>query len=121
MSIVESAAIFLCYVIATLALAVLVLVGYALSWLYARRGWPAEPTRGNCWSYAVPLWLRAGPETSGLLVTKSEHAPVPHVRFVPQVAGVEAMEFVPRAPRRGLRGVMASFWFDGEVRKGRAP
>jgi predicted nucleotidyltransferase len=40
------------------------------------------------------------------------------VRYVPSLDGVAYEEFVPNESRRGWRGVLHSFWFDGHVKRG---
>jgi hypothetical protein len=104
-----------CYVVATFCLMVLVLVGYALAILYTVR--PEEEEAWNCWAFAVPKWL-VDPVTTGLLVTKSEHAPVPHVRYVPSTVGIWVEEAVPESPRRGWRAIFDSFRFKAKIKKG---
>lgn len=111
----RQAGIFACYVVATLALGVLVLVGYALSWLY-RGECPDEHAAWNCWSFAVPKWLQ-DPVRSGLLISCSAHLKaIPHVRFVPSVAGVDYEEAVPENPRKGWRAVFDSVKFKARIR-----
>lgn len=90
------------------------IVGWALTKLYG--GQVPESTHGNCWSYAVPKFLLM-PTISGLLVTLSEHAPVPHVRYVPVARAVSFEEAVPVEPKKGLQGVMDSFWYELRIRK----
>lgn len=110
--------IFLCYAAATVSLAVLVLVGFALTKLYRLRGWPQESVVGNCWSYAIPLWLKA-PRKTYLVVDVSRFAPVPHVRFAQSIDGLMVREFKPARPQRGFKGVLDSFWFRGRIRVGK--
>jgi hypothetical protein len=110
--------VFLCYVVATVALAVLVMVGWALTKLYGSR-WPAESFDGNCWSFAIPKWLM-NPSGTYLVVSLSRHVPVPHVRFAPSIAGLYVEELQPAAPRKGFRGILDSFWFRGKANKGQS-
>jgi hypothetical protein len=105
------------YAAATVSLAILFLVGVGLTALYRRYGWPEQGDKGNCWAYAVPHWLRS-PVKSCIAVSLSPRAPVPHVRYVPSLDGVAYEEFVPNESRRGWRGVLHSFWFDGHVKRG---
>jgi hypothetical protein len=108
--------IFLCYVAATLCLGALTVIGYCLTALY--RELPEEDGAWNCWAYAVPKWL-VDPVDTALLVTKSEHAPVPHCRYIPFFDGLYAEEAVPARPHRGLKGILDSFKFKAKIRKGR--
>lgn len=108
--------IFFCYVLATFCLMVLVIVGYALAILYTAM--PEEEESWNCWAFAVPKWL-VDPVTTGLLVTKSEHAPVPHVRYVPSTVGIWVEEAVPEKPHKGWKAIFDSFKFKARVKKGR--
>ena len=110
-------AIFACYVIATGALFVLVMVGFLLDWLYGEDK-PDEADAWNCWSFAVPKWLN-DPVTSGLLVSCSAHfKAIPHVRYVPSIIGVDYEEAVPEEPRKGWRAVFDSVKFKAKIRKG---
>ena len=109
-------AIFGCYVVATIALAVLVAVGVALTKLYRAR-WPEEASNGNCCSFAVPKFLQ-DPRRAALVVNLSRHTLVPHVRFMPHTEGVYFEELVPLHPKRGWKGVLDSFWFKGRIRRG---
>jgi hypothetical protein len=109
--------IFLAYLIGTAALAVVALMFCALFFLYRARGWPEEPGVGNCWSYAIPVFLR-NPTNTYLVIDLSNYAPVPHVRFAKSIEGLEVQEFKPLHPKRGFRGLFDSFWFRGHIRKG---
>ena len=111
------AAIFCSYVVATVALAVVVFVCWCLTKLYTMKGWPEEPAMGNCWSYAIPIFLRH-PTNTYLVIDLSNYAPVPHVRFAKSIEGLEVQEFKPLHPKKGGRGLFDSFWFRGRVRKG---
>jgi hypothetical protein len=104
-----------CYVLATIALAVLMFVGWALIKLYRDR-WPPESTKGNCWSFAIPKWLRQ-PRKTYLVIDMSRHAKVAHVRFAPSIDGLYVEELKPAKPQRGFKGLMDSLWFDGRIRK----
>lgn len=108
--------IFLCYVVATLCLGMLTVIGFCLTALY--RNLPDEGGAWNCWAFAIPKWL-VDPVESGVLVTKSPHAPVPHCRYVPDLTGIYAEEAVPAKPQRGLRGILDSFKFKARIKKGR--
>jgi hypothetical protein len=112
--------VFLCYVLATVALTVLLGVGWALTKLYNLGGWPDGQERGNCWSFAVPKFLRS-PRIAGLLVSLSVHTAVPHVRYVRDVQQFEFEEFVPVQPLKGWRAIRDSFWFRGISRKRGGP
>lgn len=107
--------IFACYVVATLCLAVLVLVGYALKGLYGEH-MPEESEAWNCWAFAVPKWL-VDPVRTGLLITKSAHGPVPHTRYVPSLVNIYYEEAIPLAPRKGWRSVIDSFKFKAKINK----
>lgn len=111
--------VLLCYVVGTLCLTVLAIVGVALTWLYQRKGWPDEKTAVNCWAFAIPKWLHAGTFRSHLLIRSSEYAKiVPHVQFAPGPLTQYIEEFQPTSPRTGWRGVLAAFWHKGRIRKG---
>ena len=114
-----SGLIFLCYFIATLCLGVLVLIGYALTWLYKRVGWPDGLTAWNCWAFAFAKWLEQGPRETYLIVNLSPHGPIPHVRFAKSINGLEVSELKPLKPRKGFRAIIDSIKFKGRVRKGK--
>jgi hypothetical protein len=108
----RSALIFIAFAISTGALAMLVLMGIALYNLYRWRR-PSASRYGNCWSFAIPLFL-SDLRRYRLVVSASRY-----VRIVPHVQvtdGDRLWEFVPVAPRRGFRGLLDSFWFHGKVR-----
>jgi len=109
--------IFILYALATFALAIMVFVGFGLTWLYKWRGWPdSNPKRANCWAVAVPLWLR-DPVNTALVMTVSRHTRfVPHVRYAPTLRGVEYTEYVPINPKKGVEAVGDSIWFRGKLR-----
>ena len=77
---------------------------YVLTALMILLGQKVHPTSkyGNCWSYAVPLWLRYG---GHLAVRASDHNkflwvfPLPHVKFIPVLPpeGVEMRQFIPQS------------------------
>lgn len=111
--------VFLCYAVATIALALLVLVGVALTGLYRRKGWPAEQDAGNCWAFAIPKWLQAGTFENSLRIRSSEHVKwIPHVQFMPGPLTQYIEESMPVRPGRGWRGVLKSFWHKAKIRKG---
>lgn len=113
------ALVLLCYVVGALCLAVLALVGVALTWLYRRKGWPDEREAVNCFAFAIPKWLRAGTFRSYLLIRSSEYLKIlPHVQFVSGPLTQYIEEFQPVSPRTGWRGLLAAFWHKGRVRKG---
>lgn len=105
-----------CYVLATVCLAVLMGVGWLLIKLY-RDSWPPESGVGNCWSFAIPKWLKQPKETY-LVIDMSRHAKVAHVRFAPSIEGLYVEELKPAKPQRGLKGLADSLWFRGRIRKG---
>ena len=80
---------------------------YVLTALIILLGQKVHPTSkyGNCWSYAVPLWLRYG---GHLAVRASDHNkflwvfPLPHVKFIPVLPpeGVEMRQFIPPESER---------------------
>lgn len=110
--------VFLCYVIATICLTGMVLMGLCLRWLYEKKGWPNQTDKGNCWSFAFPRWLD-DPSKSYLVVRTTHHrAPIAHVQFAPSIEGLEVEEFVPLNPQRGWKAIINSFWFKGKIRKG---
>jgi len=109
---------FLCYGVAAFGLALLVLMGYAMTWLYRRKGWPEETSAINCWAFACPKWLRCGTADSYLIVRKSKHTFVPHVFFTASIKGLVVEELKPLRPKRGLRGLIHAFWFNGVIKKG---
>lgn len=111
--------VFLCYVVGTLCLAVLVLVFAALNLFYRMKGWPDEEDATNCWSFAVPKFLKAGASRNYILMHTSEHVKwIPHVQFAPGPLTQYVEERKPRRPRRGWRGLMKVFWHKGRIRKG---
>jgi hypothetical protein len=105
-----------CYVVATLCLAVLMLVGWLL--IKALQGAVAGGILNgrNCWSFAIPKWLRQPRETY-LVIDMSRHAKVAHVRFAPSIDGLYVEELKPSKPQRGLKGLLDSLWFAGRIRK----
>ena len=110
--------IFLCYVLATLCLAVLMLIGYALTFLYRIVGQPVENNAINCFAYVIPKWLFAGTGKSYIIIRMSKHTVVPHIFFAKSIRGVHMEEFRPLEPRPGWRGFFHSFWHKGRIRKG---
>jgi hypothetical protein len=109
----------LCYVLATLCIGVLVAIGYALTGLYRRAGWPDGSDAINCWSFAVARWLEAGTADHYLITRRSRHAMVPHVFFADSIEGIEVEELKPLKPQRGWKGFFNSFNFKGRIRKGK--
>jgi hypothetical protein len=109
--------IFLCYLIATFCLGVLVLVALSLTFLYKKKGWPEEKDAINCWAFAIPKWLKSGTFENYIIVRKSEHSVVPHVQFCrgPLIQFIE--ECNPLVPRKGFLGFLSSFWHKGKIRK----
>jgi hypothetical protein len=113
-------AIFGAYFLAALAIGHLTLSAIVLRRLYEFGGWPDETKAINCWAFAVPKWLRAGPADSYVSVRISKHTDlVPHIFFVPSLADVLVEEAPPRVPLKGWRGFTQSFWHKTRVRKGR--
>lgn len=113
-----SVPVFLCYLIATFCLGVLVLIAISLTWLYEKKGWPDEESAGNCWAFAIPKWLKAGTFDTAIRIRKSEHAIVPHVQFMPKPLADYIEECNPVSPRRGAMGFFTSFWHKGKIRRG---
>jgi hypothetical protein len=110
--IVRQALIATCYALSTLCLIVLMGIGWVLAKLYRGRA-AQEQATGNCWSYAVPRFL-ADPIKNALVVRLSPRAPVLHAQLLQAGA---LSEFVPVKPKAGIKAVLDSFWFNGQVRK----
>lgn len=77
----------------------------ALVWLsvFGAWVWPGAE-RGNCWTYALPRWIREG---GGLLITLDRlrlgRVPVPHAAWV-RGAVEDVLETEPVRRRNTLRG-----------------
>jgi hypothetical protein len=112
------ALIFLCYIVATVCLAILTCIGYALTWLYKRAGWPDDLKAWNCWSFVIAKWLEAGPRKVYLVVRLSPHGPIPHVMYAKSISGLFVAELKPLRPKRGWRAIFDSVKFKGRVREG---
>ena len=110
--------IFLCYVVATVCLAILTCIGYALTWLYKHAGWPDGLTAWNCWAFVIAKWLEAGPRKTYITINVSPHGPIPHVRFAKSIDGLQVSEFIPIKPKRGWKAILDSVKFKGRVREG---
>jgi hypothetical protein len=110
--------IFLCYVLATICLAILTCIGYALTWLYKRAGWPDGLTAWNCWAFVIAKWLEAGPSKTYLIVRKSLHTAVPHIFFAESIEGLQVSELKPLRPKHGWNGLWRVFYHKSRVREG---
>lgn len=103
---------------------------YVLTTLIILLGQKVHPTSkyGNCWSYAVPLWLRYG---GHLAVRASDHNkflwvfPLPHVKFIPVLPpdGVEMRQFVPPESDRHESEAFPwyAIYYRGEIRDSETP
>jgi hypothetical protein len=113
---VRRVAVFFCYLLATLCVIVLIVIGLALKRLYA--GWaPEEMTEGNCWSYAIPHWLKS-PRSSYLTIRLSASNAWPHVFYSHDIDGLQVEEFRPVKRLSGWKSYFAAVWFRGHVRNG---
>lgn len=74
---------------------------------------------GNCWLYALPLFLSKG----GYLVVcwSPRNRLIPHAMWTQDLQGVEVHEFIPDHPRTGLFGLLFAILFRGRVRVRRMP
>jgi hypothetical protein len=110
--------ILLCYIVATLCLACLMVIGYVLTWCYRRIGWPRADEAINCFAYAIPKWLRVGTTESYLVVRMVPGVLVPRVYFAYSIEKLAVEHFMPFLPRPGWRGFIHAMKFKGRVRKG---
>lgn len=111
-------AIFICYLIGTLCLVGMVLMGLSLRRLYEKSGYPVQGEMGNCWAFVYPKWVK-NPQKTYLVVRLSAHAVVPHVFFAESINNLDVEEFNPVQPIRGWKAIIDSFWFKGKIRIGK--
>lgn len=84
---------------------------------------------GNCWTYALSRWWRAGWRDSYLVVrmTRRTWLPIPHVFWARDIEGLAVSEFQPsgwwvrkfRGPVGRAIFPLLSIWFHGRIRTAR--
>lgn len=109
-------AIFLLFSIAVVLLGGLMAVGWLMQILYRGKIHDDE-AEGNCWSYAVPRWLK-DPRGTYLVMRLSLSNAWPHVFFVKNIQGLAVEEYHPVHRIPGWKSWFAAVWYQGRVRKG---
>lgn len=114
----RTATLFVLYLIATLLVVGLVLVGWLMKKLY-RGEFPGEDmSEGMCWTFAIPKWL-VDPRHSYLVIRLSKSNFWPHVFYAASIDGLAVEEFAPLKRLHGWKSIFAAVWFKGKVRKGK--